>query len=215
MAEIEESQQEEFASDIDWRGFTEQDFENLQAGRKNDPRYEFNHHFYAGDLKISLGESWDYSFVDISLWTLKNGGTPEASLQIIMPTNLQFDIGEIKEMTYEDFQHKLESHLNYVTKSSKYLTDEEKSVLAENMSKPAPKSWAYKDLHELTEVSKHLIHKKGNTLDEIEKLLQQKNHRKRQNVLLHGGSKNLMKKLIKELEKDKEIKKILSAQKGR
>ena len=83
--------------------------------------------------------------------------------------------------------------------------------MAENMSKPAPRSWAYADLYELTEVSKNLIREKGKTLDEIEKLLQQKNNRKRQNVLLHGGSKNLMKKLVKELEKDKEIKKILSA----
>ncbi len=202
---------------IDWRGFTERDFENLQADKMYTPGYEFNRNFYAGDLKISIlmGSHWNRDLVDISFWMLEKGDTYASVPVNIKPTNLQFDIKELKGMTYEEFQAKLEKHLYHITHDSKFLRDEEKEKLLSSIETASPKSWTYEDLYELTELSKALIKEDGKTLSDIEKefVLPKPMHRK--NVLLHGGSKNLMKKLTKELEKDKEIKKILSNQKGR
>lgn len=212
-----EAQKEDVVPVVDWRGFTERDFENLQADKMYTPGYEFNRNFYAGDLKISImmGSHWNRDLVDISFWMLEKGDTFAFVPVNIKPTNLQFDIKELKGMTYEEFQAKLEKHLYHITHDSKFLRDEEKEKLLSSIETASPKSWTYEDLYELTALSKALIKEDGKTLSYIEKeyVLPKPMHRK--NVLLHGGSKNLMKKLTKELEKDKEIKKILSNQKGR
>lgn len=108
----------------------------------------------------------------------------------------------------------VESHLREAIRNdNRRMLPKEKIFLAENLAKPSPKSWAYAHLCELTALSKELIREDGKSLSDIEKKWVKPNSRKVK--ILHGSSKNLMKKLTKELEKDKEIKKILSAQKGR
>lgn len=198
---------------VDWRGFTEQDFENLQANRKYDSAYAYNPAFYAGDVKLRIEDSvCSRQEKFISLYALENGGTPEAHLHEFYNA-LPLKMSEVKEMTYEAFQDKVESHLQELLKSKKHMLPAEKTFLAENLEKPSPKSWAAAHLLELTKLSKELIRNKGKSLTDIEKEWVKPGSRK--NVLLHGGSKNLMKKLKANLEKDKEIKKILSVQKGR
>ena len=198
---------------VDWRGFTEQDFENLQADRMYDPKYEYNHIFYAGDVMLSVEDSVRYNEKSINLYALENGGTPEASFHNFYKS-IGLQMPEVKKMTYEEFQDKVESHLRDAIRSDKHdMLPAQKIFLAENLAKPSPKSWAYAHLYELTALSKELIREDGKSLSDIEKEWVKPNSRKVK--LLHGGSKNLMSKLKKELEKDKEIKKILSAQKGR
>ena len=193
---------------VDWRGFTEQDFENLQANRKYDSAYAYNPTFYAGDVKLCIEDSvCSRQEKFISLYALENGGTPEAHLHEFYNA-LPLKMSEVKEMTYEAFQDKVESHLQELLKSKKHMLPAEKTFLAENLEKPSPKSWAAAHLLELTKLSKELIREDGKSLSDIEKEWVKPGSRKVK--LLHGSSKNLMKKLTKELEKDNEIKKILS-----
>lgn len=204
----QESEAVEFDPVVDWRGFTEQDFENLQANRKYDSAYAYNPAFYAGDVKLRIEDSvCSRQEKFISLYALENGGTPEAHLHEFYNA-LPLKISEVKEMTYEAFQDKVESHLQELLKSKKHMLPAEKTFLAENLEKPSPKSWAAAHLLELTKLSKELIRNKGKSLTDIEKEWVKPGSRKVK--LLHGSSKNLMNKLKKELEKDKEIKKILS-----
>lgn len=211
-----QEKEEDFGPFVDWRGFTEQDFENLQADKTNDPDHKFNRDFYAGDLKLHIEDDlqpYGYQGKNITLWYLDNGGTLKASPRNILGTSLALNMSEVKEMTYEEFQNKVESHLRYQISANKPLASDAKNVLEENMEKTSPKNWAYAHLYGLTMLSKELIRNEDKTLADIEKEWVKPNNRK--NVLLHGSSKNLMKKLKANLEKDKDIKNLMSRPTGR
>ena len=201
-------QEDEFTPHVDWRGFTQQDFGNLQADRKYDSNCQFNSVFYAGDLQLHITDAeWNYTDKQIRLFSLDHGGTPEAHPHEVAG-RLTLNMDEIRSMTYEDFQDKVESHLCHLIRDSLYTSQEEKDALIGIMKEPSPKSWAYAHILDLTSVSKELIRNDGKTLQDIEREWVKPNSRK--NMLLHGSSKNLMKKLEASLKKDKEIKKLLS-----
>ena len=196
---------ESFAPHIDWRGFTEQDFENLQADKKFDPQYRFNREFYAGDLKLQIRDCILYSNEkQITPWLLDNEMVSES--RNIASTNLILSMGIIRRMTYEKFQDTIESHLRYLVRESECLTPAEKYALASRMEKPSPESWAREYLLDLISLSRQLI-REGKVLSDIEQDWVKPNDRT--NVLLFGGSEILMQKLDASLRKDAGIQKIL------
>lgn len=199
----------EFDPVVDWRGFTEQDFENMQVNKMYDVNYGYNHDFYAGDLLLCVKHAvHTVNLIDIMPHIMKDGCTPNAELKEMLGCGMQYEINELRKMTYSEFQDEVSIHLKNLVTKSKMLLPREKTVLAEAINKPIPESWAYEDFKQKLQLAKELV-RNGETLANFEKKYIISD--KRQNLLLHGGNKQLMKKLKKELEKDKEIKKILSA----
>jgi len=193
----------EYFDVVDWRGFTESDFENLQANKKYDPKYGYNTDFYAGDLLLSITHAVHTdNIIDITPYYMKDGNPTE-----FLGCSLEYTIEDLRQLTYPEFQEAVTEHLNYLIFDSKELP-EIKETMIKNMEKPSPESWANKHFEQKLYLAKELIGE-GESLDSIEKNYIAPD--KKQNLLLHGGTKSLIKKLKKSLDKDKEIKKLLFA----
>lgn len=185
------AEEKEIMDLVDWKGFTEEDFEKFKEW-DGKSKADFSRQFFAGNMCMKIPDSEELStgeraYRDVDFVVLRPQGP---STFDTMHFHSEFDL---PALNYDDFKGKINETLTYLVNNCHM----------DEILDARPDKWAAGYCDELTADAKQFL-KEGKSFEAFEKEVIKKNPRL--NASLFGSSKDLAKKIRKNLEKDKEMK---------
>ena len=188
------AEEKEIMDLVDWKGFTEEDFEKFKEW-DGKSKADFSRQFFAGNMCMKIPDSEELStgeraYRDVDFVVLRPEGP---STFDTMHFHSEFDL---PALNYDDFKGKINETLTYLVNNCHM----------DEILDARPDKWAAGYCDELTADAKQFLNE-GKSFEAFEKEVIKKNPRL--NASLFGSSKELAKKIRKNLEKDKEMKAFL------